>query len=319
MKTNTMILATMAILGSSMAFAQSGENHEGMKLRLRIAVNQGKWERLQYQNTTIGNDEVRALQSLIIDKLQKTGQFEVMERESTALDANDQEAAFDRARRDNLGERAEGMKRREVTIPADYIITPEIVSFDITSSRNDSIGLPLPISFGGSKTEDTLKLAFRISSAETSSIIATATGSASRTTKSFDINACFGGFVFGHGDMKQGLVGDTLAAAIDNTINDLLHEVSQLRWRARIADIDEDSGAIVLNRGESSGLRPGMVLDVYKLGKKIVDEQTGDVISEGKETKVGTIEVTEVEAKAAFCKILSGHGLVKGCVARPPL
>ncbi len=63
----------------------------------------------------------------------------------------------------------------------------------------------------------------------------------------------------------------------------------------KVVQVDAAQGVVRLNRGEDAGLRAGSHVRLYSLGERIVDPQTGTLLSEGARTYVGDIVLTDVE------------------------
>jgi hypothetical protein len=63
----------------------------------------------------------------------------------------------------------------------------------------------------------------------------------------------------------------------------------------KVVQVDAASGVIRLNRGDDAGLKAGQHVKIFSLGEKIVDPQTGTLLSEGARTLVGEIVLTQVD------------------------
>ena len=61
---------------------------------------------------------------------------------------------------------------------------------------------------------------------------------------------------------------------------------------------------IVVNRGSREGVAPGMAFKVGSI-EELVDEDTGEVLDVDM-TTLGTVTVTEVKEKIAYCTPLAG-------------
>jgi len=68
---------------------------------------------------------------------------------------------------------------------------------------------------------------------------------------------------------------------------------------------DVDGGDVYINRGTIDGVSVGDTYRVIRLGKKIIDPETGQVMGQ-KRGEAGVIEVTQVMQKMSICKIVSG-------------
>ena len=70
-----------------------------------------------------------------------------------------------------------------------------------------------------------------------------------------------------------------------------------------------------MNVGAKAGLKVGDQLSVERVTKEIRDPTTGNVLRRLTD-KLGVIEVTEVDAGSAVCRIVSGSGFQVGDLAR---
>ena len=59
-----------------------------------------------------------------------------------------------------------------------------------------------------------------------------------------------------------------------------------------------------------------MKFDVFELGEALIDEDTGEVLDEGEETQIGTIQLTKVKDKISYASMVTGEGAAKGNVVR---
>jgi hypothetical protein len=72
---------------------------------------------------------------------------------------------------------------------------------------------------------------------------------------------------------------------------------------------------IALNRGGES-VKPGLRLEVFATGKKIIDPSTNEILGES-ERRIGLVEVTRVTPKMAFAKAVEkSEQFVEGYICR---
>ncbi len=67
-----------------------------------------------------------------------------------------------------------------------------------------------------------------------------------------------------------------------------------------------DGGEVYINRGTSDGVNVGDKFEVWRLGAKIIDPETGQSLGQKKE-RVGVIEVVTVESRYSICRIVEGE------------
>ena len=76
-----------------------------------------------------------------------------------------------------------------------------------------------------------------------------------------------------------------------------------------------DGGQVVLNVGAKTGIKVGDHLSVERVTSTIKDPATGAVLRK-MTTKLGELEVTDVDDISAVCKIVSGEGFKVGDEAK---
>ena len=288
----------------------------GPRLRLRIAVNQGKWEALQYQNYSIDPNVVRALQAKIIEKLMATGMFEVMERERTSGDQSNQEDVL-AARRSAQGRGAAAA--REIAVPADYVVTPEIVGFNVTSGGRNSMNLgglvnrtPLGGLVGGARvssgnTRTTAEMSLRIFSSSTRSMLDVASGKGECKKSNMRLDASILGAGMSQEQFAESPVGKAVEDAIDQAVDKMVARLGREPWKASVAGVSAKTGRITINRGSASGVAEGMEFTVCDVDSAGVDPDTGVQIP-GDETPIGKVRIVRVEKDYAFAERVSGSG-----------
>jgi curli biogenesis system outer membrane secretion channel CsgG len=107
------------------------------------------------------------------------------------------------------------------------------------------------------------------------------------------------------GDMeafKKDNVGQACEDAVVQAVEFLSQQLEDIAWEGSVM-LASDS-RIVINRGEREGVAPGMSFKVGSI-EELVDEDTGEVLDVDM-TTIGTIQVTEVREKIAYCSPLAG-------------
>jgi hypothetical protein len=128
------------------------------------------------------------------------------------------------------------------------------------------------------------------------------------------------------GDKLKGLTGDLEGFQNDNVgkacedavgqaVGYLIQQVQAMPWEGSV--ILAKAGRIAINRGSREGVQVGNKFDVG-YAEQLVDEDTGEVLDE-EMTQVGTLQVTDVKEKIAYCKVLSGDvaRIEKGMTVHP--
>jgi curli biogenesis system outer membrane secretion channel CsgG len=285
--------------------ASATANNPQPHLRYRIVVDQGKWEQIRTEQWSLPPDVRNGIQSQLLDKLQKSGYFIVMEREQGAMQQMNQEDQIAANKQNSLGQTGVRTANREQRTAANYIITPSVIGFKQDEGQGGSISLG-SIRLGGARTSAEVTLNVRISDAQTSEIIETQTTKGSCDSSAVGIKVRVLGGGFNLSQFKSSPAGKAVDKALDAAIDKIIVRLSQEPWTALVAAQDASSGDVIINAGDLSGVRPGMEFDVFHVGQPVRDPDSGDIISKGSEKKIGRIKITQVEKNAAHADVLWG-------------
>ena len=97
-------------------------------------------------------------------------------------------------------------------------------------------------------------------------------------------------------------VGQACEDAVVQAVEFLSKQLESIPWEGSILLANADK--LVINRGEREGVAQGMKFQVGSV-EELVDEDTGEVLDVEMST-LGTVEVTEVREKIAYCTPLPG-------------
>lgn len=123
---------------------------------------------------------------------------------------------------------------------------------------------------------------------------------------------------FGSSDFQQTIIGEATKAAVDQMTSGLIADAPKLQARVvkvegLVAAVDGDQ--IVLNVGAKTGIKVGDHMSVERVTNTIKDPTTGAILRK-MTTKLGELEVTDVDDVSAVCKAVNGSGFKVGDVAR---
>lgn len=123
---------------------------------------------------------------------------------------------------------------------------------------------------------------------------------------------------FGSSDFQQTIIGEATKAAVDQMTSGLIGDAPKLQARVVkvegvVAAVDGDQ--IVLNVGAKTGIKVGDHMSVERVTNTIKDPTTGAILRK-MTTKLGELEVTDVDDVSAVCKAVNGSGFKVGDVAR---
>ncbi len=102
------------------------------------------------------------------------------------------------------------------------------------------------------------------------------------------------------------VAGATMSGAVEKLVAGLADASANLASSSGFGMIaDVDGGDVYINRGSVDGIKPGDKFRVIRLGKKIIDPETGQVMGQKRED-AGVIQVVDVMDKMSICKVVSG-------------
>ncbi|MDR3706813.1 MAG: CsgG/HfaB family protein [Capsulimonadaceae bacterium] len=298
-------LGALLVSTAALAAQPASADNAQPRLRYRIVVDQGKWEEIHTDRWSLPPDVSNGIQAQLIDKLQKSGYFIVLEREGGAVRQGADENAIDANRRASLGPDSGVVAPRQVRTAADYIITPSVFGFKQTNSGGGGIGFGNLV-IGAKKSQATLTLNIRISNAQTSEILDTQTASGKAESGGIGVAGDINGTRFGMADFNKSPAGKAVNDALDDAVSKIIGRLSKEPWRASVAAQDPETRRVIINAGDLAGVSEGMTFDVFRAGHPVIDPDTGQIISAGDRTRVGRIRVVRVEHNASYCDVVEG-------------
>jgi curli biogenesis system outer membrane secretion channel CsgG len=123
---------------------------------------------------------------------------------------------------------------------------------------------------------------------------------------------------FGSSDFQNTIIGEAVKGAVDQLSTGVIGNKDRISARiinvsGLVAAVDGDQ--IVLNVGGKAGLKVGDQLTVERVSKEIKDPSTGQVIRR-LSSKIGMIQVTDVDDVSSVAKLVSGAGIKVGDLAK---
>jgi curli biogenesis system outer membrane secretion channel CsgG len=271
-------------------------------------------------------DVGKGISDLLVKNLVTDGTYSVIERK--ALDKILAEQNFSNSDRANPASAAKIGK----LLGLDAIIVGSITQFG-NETKNTKIGGNGGgfggFGIGGIGKKDSkaiVQLDARLVDIDTAEILGVAEGKGESKRSSTSLlggggnwHGFGGGNVdFGTSDFQQTIIGEAVKAAVDQMTAGVIGSAGKLQ--ARVIKVEGlvaavDGGQIVLNVGVKTGIKVGDHLSVERVTSTIKDPATGAVLRR-LTSKLGEIEVTDVDEISAVCKAVSGTGFKIGDVAR---
>jgi curli biogenesis system outer membrane secretion channel CsgG len=271
-------------------------------------------------------DVGKGIADLLVKNLVNDGTYSVIERKQ--LDKILAEQNFSNSDRANPASAA----RIGKILGLDAIIVGSITEFgNETKNRNvgggggnwGGFGVG---GFGHKESKANVQLDARLVDIDTAEILGVAEGKGESKRSSTSLlggggnwHGWGGGAVdFGSSDFQQTIIGEAVKSATDQMTAGVISSAPKLQVRVVkvegvLAAVDGEQ--IVLNIGAKTGIKVGDHMSVERVTNTIKDPTTGAVLRK-MTTKLGELEVTDVDDVSAVCKPVNGSGFKIGDVAR---
>jgi curli biogenesis system outer membrane secretion channel CsgG len=268
----------------------------------------------------------KGIADLLVKNLVTDGTYSVIERK--ALDKILAEQNFSNSDRANPTSAAKLGK----LLGVDAIIVGSITQFgNETKNRNiggagggfGGFGIG---GFGHKESKANVMLDARLVDIDTAEILGVAEGKGESKRSSTSLLGGGGnwhGFGagavdFGSSDFQNTIIGEAVKAATDQMTTGVIASATKLQ--ARVIKVEGlvaavDGAQIVLNVGAKTGIKVGDHMSVERVSKEIKDPATGAVLRR-MTSKLGELEVTDVDDISAVCKVVSGNGFKIGDLAK---
>lgn len=263
---------------------------------------------VDYSSATTGVP-VNGIEAIVIDSLNQTGRFRLVERTALGSVLDEQDLASS-----GRVAKPSGAATGNV-LGAEYLVQVVITDYESnTSGKKGGVGgllkskVPLLGGVGGGKSSGRVGLNVRLIDAETSEIIFT------KQIESVisETNISFGGIGFGSDAILGGFmssysktpIGQAVIAGINEGVFELIKQVGAKPAEGSV--VKADPTQIYTNLGSNS-VSVGDTLRIMKMGEELIDPETGISLG-GSMTTIGEIEVTQVQDKFSIAKPTSMNG-----------
>jgi len=120
--------------------------------------------------------------------------------------------------------------------------------------------------------------------------------------------------VFGFGSKSgydETLNDRALNQAIVKLVSNIIKNLDKVQWTGRVVKVT-DSGKVIINAGQDTGLQTGDLLVVSKLGEMLTDPDTGVALGREPGEVRGKIKVSMLQEKMSVCDVIEGRGFEAG-------
>ncbi len=280
-------------LFSAVALAQGGLRYT---IQVRKFENKAGW----HGQWDLGD----AWGAVLTDKLQQSEQFMVIAEQDM------REAAMDEQDFSASGRTAGGKKAPKTgqMTPAQLLVKGVIAQFDEGTSGGKG-----GVSFGGVSLRgkggtSLISGTVYVVDSTTGMVTASKDFEAKITKKGVGVGLSKHGFHGDIGGFKKTPAGKVMAQACEEIVQFLVSQTQSIAWTGSV--IKGGDSNIIINRGTREGVAVGRTFKVGR-AEEIRDPDSGELLDQDIIT-TGTIEVTKVKEKLAYCKKVSGATPKKG-------
>lgn len=172
------------------------------------------------------------------------------------------------------------------------------------------------ISIGGSAGKAEMNITIYLVDSETGQVVASTDVVGVSGRRGFTVGyhgSALGGLGGNFGGQESDNVGKAMEDAVGQAVQFLIKQLESIPWEGSVMLVKGDK--IIINRGSREGVEVGRQFKVGSV-EELVDPDTGEVL-DSEMTQVGTIKVTKVKEKIAYCAPVSGSGMQKGMSVFP--
>jgi len=319
------LLACLMVAIALPALAQT----QGQPRKKRVAILDFEYGTVRTHVAALFGSDVdvgKGIADLLVKHLVKDGTYSVIERKM--LDKILAEQNFSTSDRANPASAAQIGK----ILGLDAIIVGSITQFGGETKNTKVGGVGGGIGgfgiggFGRKKTKAIVTIDARVIDIDTAEILAVADGKGESKRESTSLiggGGSWGGFGAGGVDMstsgfEETIIGEAVKAAVEQMSTGLIAENGKLKARTIVVEglvAAVDGDVVVLNVGVKTGIKAGDQLSIERITREIKDPATGQVIRR-MTSKIGVVEVTDVDEISAICRIVSGTGFKVGDAAK---
>jgi curli biogenesis system outer membrane secretion channel CsgG len=297
----------------------------------RVAVLDFEYATVKSSSAALFGSDVdigKGISDLLVKHLVKDGTYSVIERR--ALDKILAEQNFSNSDRANPASAAKIGK----LLGVDAIIVGSITQFG-GENKNTKVGGGGGgwggFGMGGvglKKSKAIVALDARIVDIDTGEILAVAEGKGESSRSGTSLvggggnwhGFGGGGIDMGSSGFEETIIGEAVKAAVQQMSTGVIEGNTKLATRTvnvqgQVAFVEMANHQVVLNVGAKNGLKVGDKLTVERVSQEIKDPTTGAVLRR-MSSKIGTVEVSDVDEVSAVAKIVDGTGFKVGDLAK---
>lgn len=239
--------------------------------------------------------------------LSKSGWFVVI-AEKEMREAAMKEQDFATTGRTVTGKKSAKMGR---LTSAQLLVKGSITHVQETGSQEGKLNF-MGVSLGGSGGDAEINITIYLMDTTTGQVVASKDIIGNSGSSGYSLGytgSDLGGLTGGFGGENKDNVQKAIEDASGQITNYLIDQLESIPWDATV--LMAKGNKIIINRGQRDGVTVGKVFNVGEV-EDLIDPDTGELL-DSEMSVVGSIKVTKVKNKIAYCKPVDGaKGFVKG-------
>lgn len=249
-------------------------------------------------------DVGKGLTVKLVDALNATGKFIVLEREALGDIASEQNL-------DQIFEVAPGEESRITTAQA--LVRGIITSIEVEGGDGGGIGYK-GFRIGGGKQTVVVKLNIRVIDTTTGQILETKSVEGSAKSRRIKFGANKKGVNTDLGGERVTPLSDAIEEAVGKAVAGIVEGMERVPWQGNVVRVS--GRQIFINAGYHENVEEGMRLRVYEKGIELIDTET--FVNLGRlDEEIGIIEVAQVAPRFSVARVVEGQGFAKGNIVKP--
>ncbi len=207
------------------------------------------------------------------------------------------------------GRTAQGKKTAKIgrMTPAQLLVRGSITNVQETGGKKGGVSL-FGVSVGANTGSSEIDITIYLVDSETGQVRASKKVTGSSTKKGFSVGGhVFPGVGASFGADKKDNVQKAAENAIGQAVAFLIEQLEDIPWEGSVLLSKGDK--FIVNRGSREGVQIGTKFRVGSV-EELVDPDTGEVL-DSEMTQVGSLVVTKVKEKIAYCSAESGKEAIK--------
>lgn len=193
---------------------------------------------------------------------------------------------------------------------AQYLIRGVINDFSQTGGGGFSVSFFRNLFLLGRGHTARVALTLTIVDVESGQVLSSVQSTGLVRTREAYVKAKYDGVSFGGDLFFETPLGKATARAIYGGVKQLTKDMPQNPWRPMISCLR--GGTILVNGGKDRGFRVNAKYVARGPAEPVTDPATGDVLTYVPGTKIGTIQLVQVDEKVSFAKPVEGRAFDRG-------